>query len=203
MTRATKWLIAGIAAIAVTSAWYGASIGPQDGQTGDAVVVSLPANPASVNRDNGKDSQAQPMIEWPNDAGRTGASNASSAVDAMSDVEPQPTDETVINIGEYMDPDDPSTWPQSANQEVINIGEYMDPDDPSTWPVDESSEVVSIGVYMDPDDPSTWPVEQSSEIVNIGEPLDPERPETWPNEGGGEVVNIGEYKDPDDPSTWD
>ena len=39
----------------------------------------------------------------------------------------------VINIGEPMDPDDPSTWPQPENTEVINIGEPMDPDDPSTW----------------------------------------------------------------------
>ena len=38
----------------------------------------------------------------------------------------------VINIGEPMDPDDPSTWPQPENTEVINIGEPMDPDDPST-----------------------------------------------------------------------
>jgi hypothetical protein len=42
----------------------------------------------------------------------------------------------VINIGEPMDPDDPSTWPQPENTEVINFGEPMDPDDPSTWPRD-------------------------------------------------------------------
>ena len=62
----------------------------------------------------------------------------------------------VINIGEPMDPDDPSTWPVDENTEVINIGEPMDPDDPSTWPQPESTEVINIGEPMDPDDPSTW-----------------------------------------------
>ena len=62
----------------------------------------------------------------------------------------------VINIGEPMDPDDPSTWPQSERTEVINIGEPMDPGDPSTWPQSESAEVINIGEPMDPDDPVTW-----------------------------------------------
>ncbi|MDB4048708.1 hypothetical protein N9485_00720 [Luminiphilus sp.] len=62
----------------------------------------------------------------------------------------------VINIGEPMDPDDPSTWPQSESTQVINIGEPMDPDDPYTWPQSERTEVINIGEPMDPDDPSTW-----------------------------------------------
>ena len=61
----------------------------------------------------------------------------------------------VINIGEPMHPDDPSTWPQPENTEVINIGEPMDPDDPYTWPQSERTEVINIGKPMDPDDPST------------------------------------------------
>ena len=64
--------------------------------------------------------------------------------------------DSVINIGEPMDLDDPSTWPQPENTEVINIGEPMDPDDPSTWPEPENTEVINIGEPMDPDDPSTW-----------------------------------------------
>ena len=98
---------------------------------------------------------------------------------------PQPSapdpgqDDGVINIGEPMDPDDPSTWPQPENTEVINIGEPMDPDDPSTWPQPENTEVINIGEPMDPDDPSTWPQPENTEVINIGEPMDPDDPSTW------------------------
>ena len=109
----------------------------------------------------------------------------------------------VINIGEPMDPDDPSTWPVDENTEVINIGEPMDPDDPSTWPVDEDNEVINIGEPMDPDDPSTWPVDENTEVINIGEPMDPDDPVTWPIDENTEVINIGELTDPDEPMTWD
>ena len=85
----------------------------------------------------------------------------------------------VINIGEPMDPDDPSTWPQPENTEVINIGEPMDPDDPSTWPQPENTEVINIGEPMDPDDPSTWPQPENTAVINIGEPMDPDDPSTW------------------------
>ena len=108
----------------------------------------------------------------------------------------------VINIGEPMDPDDPSTWPQPENTEVINIGEPMDPDDPSTWPQPENTEVINIGEPMDPDDPSTWPQPENTEVINIGEPMDPDDPSTWPQRENTEVINIGEPMDPDDPSTW-
>ena len=94
--------------------------------------------------------------------------------------EPTQAEDRVINIGEPMDPDDPSTWPQSDNTEVINIGEPMDPDDPSTWPQPENTEVINIGEPMDPDDPSTWPQSDSTEVINIGEPMDPDDPSTWP-----------------------
>ena len=112
-------------------------------------------------------------------------------------------DDRVINIGEPMDPDDPSTWPQPENTEVINIGEPMDPDDPSTWPQPENNEVINIGEPMDPDDPSTWPQSENTEVINIGEPMDPDDPSTWPQPENTEVINIGEPMDPDDPSTWD
>ena len=108
----------------------------------------------------------------------------------------------VINIGEPMDPDDPSTWPQSESTEVINIGEPMDPDDPSTWPQSENTEVINIGDPMDPDDPSTWPQSENTEVINIGDPMDPDDPYTWPQPDSTEVINIGEPMDPDDPSTW-
>ena len=108
----------------------------------------------------------------------------------------------VINIGEPMDPDDPSTWPQPENTEVINIGEPMDPDDPSTWPQSENTEVINIGEPMDPDDPSTWPQSENTEVINIGEPMEPGDSSTWPQPENTEVINIGEPMDPDDPSTW-
>ena len=94
-------------------------------------------------------------------------------------VELTKTEDTVINIGEPMDPDDPSTWPQPENTEVINIGEPMDPDDPSTWPQPENTEVINIGEPMDPDDPYTWPQSDNTEVINIGEPMDPDDPYTW------------------------
>ena len=86
----------------------------------------------------------------------------------------------VFNIGEPLDPDDPSTWLQSASIEVFNIGEPLDPDDPSTWPRSESTEVINIGPPMDPDDPSNWPQSESAEVINIGPPMDPDDPSTWP-----------------------
>ena len=109
----------------------------------------------------------------------------------------------VINIGEPMDPDDPSTWPQPESTEVINIGEPMDPDDPSTWLQPENTEVINIGEPMDPDDPSTWLQPENTEVINIGEPMDPDDPSTWPQPENTEVINIGKPMDPDNSSTWE
>jgi|GEM_PF-5614179 len=119
--------------------------------------------------------------------------------DTIKESSAVPEEPTVINIGEPMDPDDPSTWPQADNTEVINIGEPMDPDDPSTWPQPDNTEVINIGEPMDPDDPSTWPQSDNTEVINIGEPMDPDDPSTWQQSGGDEVINIGEPMDPDDP----
>ena len=66
---------------------------------------------------------------------------------------------------------------------VINIGEPMDPDDPSTWPVDENTEVINVGEPMAPDDPTIWPQRESTEVINIGEPMDPDDPSTWARDG--------------------
>lgn len=123
------------------------------------------------------------------------------ASDAQT-VEPIEIEDTVINIGEPMDPYDPFTWPKSANTEVINIGEPMDPDDPSTWPQSDNTEVINIGEPMDPDDPSTWPQPGNTEVINIGEPMDPDNPYTRPQSNNTEVINIGEPMAPDDPYTW-
>lgn len=151
------------------------------------------------------DSSPLGATEPPHNAMEPLSMNLQVSPEADLEAEPsavEPGAETVINIGEPMDPDDPSTWPVDENTEVINIGEPMDPDDPSTWPVDENTEVINIGEPMDPDDPSTWPVDESTEVINIGEPMDPDDPLTWAQPEGAEVINIGEPMDPDDPSTW-
>ncbi len=116
--------------------------------------------------------------------------------------EAKPADGGVINIGEPMDPDDPSTWPQPGSNEVSNIGEPMDPDDPSTWPQPENTELINIGEPMDPDDPSTWPQPENTEAINIGEPMDPDDPSIWPQPDTTEVINIGEPMNPDEPFNW-
>ena len=149
-----------------------------------------------------------PSVEFSNEAKidltRSGEQAEVEATKEMVAEEVNDLDQDgVINIGEPMDPDDPSTWPVDESTEVINIGEPMDPDDPSTWPVDENTEVTNIGEPMDPDDPSTWPVDENTEVINIGEPMDPDDPSTWPVDENMEVINIGEPMDPDDPSTWD
>ena len=151
----------------------------------------------------------EPVIEATIAEPRTSAPESAPMQDPLS---PEPiealttdlpeTEDTLINIGEPMDPNEPSTWPQTDNTEAINIGEPMDPDDPSTWPQSDSTEVINIGEPMDPDDPSTWPQPENTEVINIGEPMDPDNPYTWPSSDNTEVINIGEPMDPDDPYTW-
>ena len=143
------------------------------------------------------------LVPAPQARGDKSDETPTTAPSADADDALAPDTDGVINIGEPMDPDDPSTWPQPENTEVINIGEPMDPDDPSTWPQRESTEVINIGEPMDPDDPSTWPQPENTEVINIGEPMDPDDPSTWPQRESTEVINIGEPMDPDDPSTWD
>ena len=117
-------------------------------------------------------------------------------------IEPTEIEDTAIDIGEPMHPDDPFTWPQIDNTEVTNIGEPMDPYDPSTWPQSDNTEVINIGEPMDPYDPSTWPDSDSMEVINIGEPMDPYDPSTWPQSGNTEVINIGESMDLDNLYVW-
>ena len=188
-----KWLIA--AAILVGAVWLWTLQGPADApdQSLKSVLEAQPEKgPAPV---------WKPM---PADGSKAVAEPV--RVDQGQDLQPAPEmadQDEVINIGEPMDPDDPSTWPQPENTEVINIGEPMDPDDPSTWPQPENTEVINIGEPMDPDDPSTWPQPENTEVINIGEPMDRDDPSTWPQSENTEVINIGKPMDPDDPSTWD
>ena len=73
------------------------------------------------------------------DPTRTGEQEEAEAITEMVAEEVIDLDQDgVINIGEPMDPDDPSTSSVDENTEVI-IGEPMDPDDPSTWPADENT----------------------------------------------------------------
>jgi hypothetical protein len=197
--KSPVWPIAIFAVVILSFVTW--QLGPDGSGSEDPITVAVPGS--------GKVPEAnEPRVAQKPAASQTekkpAGAPASSASKSPAVVSVNENGEEVINIGEYMDPDDPSTWPQDENQEVVNIGEYMDPDDPSTWPVAENSEVVDIGEYMNPDDPSTWPVSADSDatVVNIGEYRDPDKPQFWPVEGDGEVVNIGEYLDPDDPSSW-
>ena len=186
-----KWLLGAV--ILVGAVWW---------MTSDREEASVSEAPAGL--------PPAPSVELSNEAKsdltRSGEKADFAEAEAIEEVVAEEVNDLdqdgVINIGEPMDPDDPSTWPVDENTEVINIGEPMDPDDPSTWPVDENTEVINIGEPMDPDDPSTWPVDESTEVINIGEPMDPDDPLTWAQPEGAEVINIGEPMDPDDPSTW-
>ena len=187
-----KWLLG--AAILVGAVWLWTLQGPSDAPD-LSLKSALEAQPEKA-----------PEPVWqaiPDEGGN--AMDQPARMDQSQDSTPgsEGADkDKVINIGEPMDPDDPSTWPQPESTEVINIGEPMDPDDPSTWPQPENTEVINIGEPMDPDDPSTWPQPESTEVINIGEPMDPDDPTTWPQTESTEVINIGEPMDPDDPSTW-
>ena len=188
-----KWLLG--AAILVGAVWLWTLQGPADAPDQGLKSV-LEAQPEKA-----------PEPFWqatPDDSGN--AMDQPARMDQSQDSAPvsEGADrDQVINIGEPMDPDDPSTWPQPENTQVINIGEPMDPDDPSTWPQPENTEVINIGEPMDQDDPSTWPQPENTEVINIGEPMDPDDPSAWPQPESTEVINIGKPMDPDDPSTWD
>lgn len=108
----------------------------------------------------------------------------------------------VINIGEPIYPDDPSTWPIAESAEVISIGESIDPDDPSTWPKSYDVEFIDIGYLLDMDDLSAWPHPEDSKLISIGEFLSPDDLYNWSKSGEAEFTNVGEPIYPDDPFTW-
>ena len=118
-----KWLLG--AAILVGAVWLWTLQGPADAPDQGLKSV-LEAQPEKV-----------PDPVWkaiPDDSDNAIAEPVRMDQSQDSTPAPEGTDkDDVINIGEPMDPDDPSTWPQPESTEVINIGEPMDPDDPSTW----------------------------------------------------------------------
>ena len=168
-----KWLWAAVAGVALVLVWQGVSSLFTGSDSAD--INASASTRTSELAPEATSTEALEGVEW----------------DELQRVEipdptpvPQPdsaedSEDGVINIGEPMDPDDPSTWPQPENTEVINIGEPMDPDDPSTWPQSENTEVINIGEPMDPDDPYTWSQPENTEVINIGEPMDPDDPSTW------------------------
>ena len=182
-----KWLLGAV--ILVGAVWWVVP-GRKDSPVSEA-PLALPAAPSDPSSNSAEI-----------DLTRTGEQAEAEAIKEMVAKEVIALDQdSVINIGEPMDPDDPSFWPVDESTEVINIGEPMDPDDPSTWPVDENTKVINIGEPMDPEDPSTWPQPENTEVINIGEPMDPDDTTTRPQRDRTEVINIGEPMDPDDPST--
>ena len=118
-----KWLLG--AAILVGAVWLWTLQGPADtpDQSLESVLEMQPEKTPdpvwkAMPDDNGKAVVEPARMDQSQDS-----APVSEGVDR----------DQVINIGEPMDPDDPSTWPQSETTEVINIGKPMDPDDPSTW----------------------------------------------------------------------
>ena len=115
-----KWLWAAAGVVAVVWGW--AALIPADAPApAEPFVTKVPAKapePASGLGESSSSDHAMP--------------DAEGSTLAPIEAEAPATDDRdqVINIGEPMDPDDPSTWPQPENTEVINIGEPMDPDDP-------------------------------------------------------------------------
>ena len=194
-----RWLWAAIAGVALVLVLVWQGLNPLFRGSDPADVDAGASTPASELAPEATSTKALEGVEW--DAPQRAQIPEPTPVPQPDSAEG--SEDGVINIGEPMDPDDPSTWPQPETTEVINIGEPMDPDDPSTWPQPDSTEVINIGEPMDPDDPSTWPQLENTEVINIGEPIDPDDPSTWPPPENTEVTNIGEPMDPDDLSTWD
>lgn len=194
-----RWLWAAIAGVALVLVLVWQGLNPLFRGSDPADVDAGASTPASELAPEATSTKALEGVEW--DAPQRAQIPEPTPVPQPDSAEG--SEDGVINIGEPMDPDDPSTWPQPETTEVINIGEPMDPDDPSTWPQPDSTEVINIGEPMDPDDPSTWPQLENTEVINIGEPIDPDDPSTWPPLENTEVINIGEPMDPDDLSTWD
>lgn len=103
----------------------------------------------------------------------------------------------IIEIGEPIDPEDPSAWSISDANEVVSVGDPIDPEDPAAWSVDRNNEVVNIGEYIDPEDPAAWTVDRSVEVINIGDYVSPEDAATWSVDHSVENINIGEPLDPE------
>ena len=117
-----KWLLGTV--ILVGAVWW--MVSDRDDAPVSEVPLALPAAPTDP-----LSNQAEI------DLTRSGEQAEVEATKEMVAEEVNDLDQDgVINIGEPIDPDDPSTWPVDENTEVINIGEPMDPDDPSTWPGD-------------------------------------------------------------------
>jgi hypothetical protein len=192
-----RWLWAAIAGVALVLVWQG--LNPLFRGSDPADVAAGASTPASELAPEATSTKALEGVEW-DEPQRSQIPEPTPEPQRES---AEGSEDGVINIGEPMDPNDPSTWPRSENTEVINIGEPMNPDDPSTWSQPENTEVINIGEPMDPDDPSTWPQPENTEVINIGEPIYPDDPSTSAQPENTEVINIGEPKDPDNPSTWD
>ena len=167
-----KWLWAALAGVALVLVWQGVSpLLTGSGSADQGASATSPPESAS----EAASTKALEGVEW-DEPQKVQIPDPTPVPQPNAD---DGLEDGVINIGEPMDPDDPSTWPQPENTEVMNIGEPMDPDDPSTWPQSENAEVINIGEPMDPDDPFTWPQPENTEVINIGEPMDPDDPSMW------------------------
>ena len=100
------------------------------------------------------------------------AAASSTAVMSSND---QITNRAVINVGDYIDPDE---LPPSVG-ERINIGSYIDPEELPEYPARE----VNVGSFIDPEE-----LPEGSDVrINYGVYMDPEAPRVAPSEG----ANVG------------
>ena len=103
-----KWLLTAIALVVAVAVW--SLLDP----VVEPSAPSLPASSDDLPSFVEPEPEAESLIEM------------TPRPEVVPASESEPADDGVINIGEPMDPDDPSTWPQPENTEVINIGEPMD-----------------------------------------------------------------------------
>ena len=94
---------------------------------------------------------------------------------AVTSSNEQITNRAVINVGDYIDPDE---LPPSVGEQ-INIGSYIDPEELPEY----SGREVNAGSFIDPEELP----EGSGVRINYGVYMDPEAPRVAPSEG----ANVG------------
>ena len=96
-----------------------------------------------------------------------------------------------VNIGEFVDVDNPSGWDQFNDAKSRNVGAaVVSPDDESAWFEQDDVELTNIGGYADPEDFRSGAALVEMEPKNIGPAIDFEQPSEL------DSVNIGDFVDP-------
>lgn len=103
-----------------------------------------------------------------------------------------------VNIGVFVDADNPSDWVLQSNDAIArNIGASApNPDDQAGWFEQNDLEVTNIGSYADPDDPHFAQDLVETEPRNIGTLIEFEQTSTGAQFQDFESFNIGGRVDP-------